>query len=102
MSRLPLLSAHGYMRLLRSAGKPPLYFQHQGHSRTIVGIEREACTQAPSNRDRDAYTLLVLDPGLPHGKLMTALQGNTGWQVYPPHLCALSGAGLPSGPANLL
>lgn len=33
--------------------KPPLYLQHQGHSRTIVGIEQH----------RDGYlTLIVFDP----------------------------------------
>ena len=62
-------------------GKSPLYFQHQGHSRTIIGIERESCAQAPADRDRDSYTLLVLDPSMPHAKLMTVLQRKTGWQV---------------------
>lgn len=26
-----------------STGKPPLYFQHDGHSRTIVGVSRPFC-----------------------------------------------------------
>ena len=59
-------------------GKPPLYFQHQGHSRTIVGIERESSAHA------EAFTLLVLDPSVPHARLSTALQSNSGWQVVAP------------------
>jgi hypothetical protein len=27
---------------LSFTGKPPLFFQHQGHSRTIVGVERRS------------------------------------------------------------
>ncbi|KAJ3036513.1 hypothetical protein HDV00_002661 [Rhizophlyctis rosea] len=34
--------------------RPPLYFQHQGHSRTIVGLERLRCGKR---------NLIVLDPG---------------------------------------
>ncbi|MEW5306485.1 MAG: hypothetical protein WDW36_008944 [Sanguina aurantia] len=39
-------------------GLPPLYFQHAGHSRTIVGIERRRA----SGRGPDTYTILVFDP----------------------------------------
>ena len=35
--------------------KPPLYLQHQGHSRTVVGIER----------DKGVVKLLLFDPGTP-------------------------------------
>ena len=43
---------------LLAAGKPPLYFQHEGHSRTIVGVERvEGRGNAPPS-----VHLLVLDP----------------------------------------
>jgi zinc finger-containing ubiquitin peptidase 1 len=34
------------------AHTPPLYLQHQGHSRTIIGIEKKA----------SGLTLLILDP----------------------------------------
>lgn len=36
----------------------PLYFQHNGHSRTIVGIQVKKGTQGMP----DVYNLLVLDP----------------------------------------
>ncbi|XP_030054401.1 zinc finger-containing ubiquitin peptidase 1 [Microcaecilia unicolor] len=36
--------------------KPPIYLQHQGHSRTIVGIEER--------KDR-SFCLLIFDPGCP-------------------------------------
>eukprot|EP01102_Stenamoeba_stenopodia_P004874 TRINITY_DN1531_c0_g3_i2.p1 TRINITY_DN1531_c0_g3~~TRINITY_DN1531_c0_g3_i2.p1 ORF type:complete len:378 (+),score=69.21 TRINITY_DN1531_c0_g3_i2:477-1610(+) len=49
---------------------PPLYFQHTGHSRTIVGIERTK---------KGAYNMIVLDPGQPKHKLRSHLsQGNLG------------------------
>ncbi|CAA6656457.1 unnamed protein product [Spirodela intermedia] len=38
--------------------KMPLYFQHNGHSRTIVGIQVKKGTQGMP----DVYSLLVLDP----------------------------------------
>ena len=42
-----------------ATGKPPLFFQHDGHSRTIVGIERVVTT----GRHGDVtYSLLILDP----------------------------------------
>ena len=40
---------------------PPLYLQHQGHSRTIVGIEVLSTSGAAVNRDSN-YRLLVFDP----------------------------------------
>lgn len=62
-------------------GKPPLYFQHEGHSRTIVGIER---TLAPGAQQQPAaqgtqggaaeYTLIVLDPGMPQAELLNSLR----------------------------
>ncbi|XP_029452308.1 zinc finger-containing ubiquitin peptidase 1 [Rhinatrema bivittatum] len=36
--------------------KPPIYLQHQGHSRTIVGIEE---------RKNRSFCLLIFDPGCP-------------------------------------
>src|SRR5436190_24149616 len=38
----------------RISDRPPLYFQHSGHSRTIIGIER-----LKSNK----INLLIFDPG---------------------------------------
>jgi len=47
---------------------PPLYFQHQGHSRTIIGILR--------NLKSGRFRLLVLDPDINGGgvKLLQNLQ----------------------------
>ncbi|KAK9805023.1 hypothetical protein WJX73_003581 [Symbiochloris irregularis] len=56
------------------SGKPPLYFQHQGHSRTIVGIERES---APGEAEK--FTLLVIDPSCHKNRLRGALQSKKGW-----------------------
>ncbi|XP_062224371.1 uncharacterized protein LOC133922864 isoform X2 [Phragmites australis] len=42
--------------------KTPLYFQHQGHSRTIVGIQKKT----GHHGSQDQYTLLILDPGHDH------------------------------------
>lgn len=61
---------------VRLSGKPPLYFQHDGHSRTIVGCERRLVGQ----QRRAVYTLLILDPGTPGGKLAAALAQRCGWQ----------------------
>ncbi|XP_019199766.1 PREDICTED: zinc finger with UFM1-specific peptidase domain protein-like isoform X2 [Ipomoea nil] len=38
--------------------KAPLYFQHQGHSRTIVGIQKKL-----QKNGSKQYNLLILDPG---------------------------------------
>nr|XP_033792594.1 zinc finger-containing ubiquitin peptidase 1 isoform X2 [Geotrypetes seraphini] len=43
--------------------KPPIYLQHQGHSRTIVGIEE---------RKNRSFCLLIFDPGCP-AKVMQKL-----------------------------
>ncbi|KAL4436617.1 hypothetical protein ABPG75_003756 [Micractinium tetrahymenae] len=73
---------HGAKRLrlqqsaVRLSGKSPLYFQHEGHSRTIIGIERRLV-----GRERQAqYTLLILDPGTPGPALANALSSRQGWQ----------------------
>lgn len=73
-------------------GKPPLYFQHEGHSRTIVGIERSlppgpqqqqqhrplataaAAIGADGGGGAVEYTLIVLDPGMPQGELFNSLR----------------------------
>eukprot|EP00427_Karlodinium_veneficum_P007486 CAMPEP_0169091790 /NCGR_PEP_ID=MMETSP1015-20121227/16561_1 /TAXON_ID=342587 /ORGANISM="Karlodinium micrum, Strain CCMP2283" /LENGTH=422 /DNA_ID=CAMNT_0009152327 /DNA_START=134 /DNA_END=1402 /DNA_ORIENTATION=+ len=44
---------------LVASPQPPLYLQHDGHSRTVVGIQRR---QEPGGKHTDF--LLVLDPGL--------------------------------------
>ncbi|XP_053611212.1 zinc finger-containing ubiquitin peptidase 1-like [Plodia interpunctella] len=48
--------------------KPPLYLQHQGHSRTIIGYEK--------HKDGKA-TLLVLDPSHSPAQIRQVLSGNT-------------------------
>lgn len=59
-----------------TAGKPPLYFQHQGHSRTIIGIEQH---RKPNGSEAE-LTLLVLDPSTRTQKLSDALKNQDGWQ----------------------
>ncbi|XP_055836573.1 zinc finger-containing ubiquitin peptidase 1-like isoform X2 [Episyrphus balteatus] len=49
----------------RRVHTPPLYLQHQGHSRTIVGIEQRST----------GLTLLVLDPS--HGPRQVAVLGSS-------------------------
>lgn len=69
------------------SGKPPLYFQHEGHSRTIVGIERTVTAGPPSpNKQQNAaggvraaaagveYSLVVLDPGMPTAEVVSSLR----------------------------
>lgn len=56
--------------------KTPLYFQHQGHSRTIVGIQR----QKGYRGSQDQYNLLVLDPGHRTADLERSLTIKKGWQ----------------------
>lgn len=50
--------------------------QHEGHSRTIVGIERRTV----GRERRPEFHLLLLDPGTPGAKLAAALQSCQGWQ----------------------
>ena len=86
---------------------PPIYFQHDGHSRTIVGIERRSVVnevrkttaveaaahlfggpsawgQSKTRAQVDhEYTLLILDPGLGHQRaLEDALVSGRGWQRF--------------------
>ncbi|RDY09827.1 Zinc finger with UFM1-specific peptidase domain protein, partial [Mucuna pruriens] len=53
----------------------PLYFQHDGHSRTIVGIQVKH--QQSGNPQ---YNLLVLDPGHKTAALERSLMEKAGWQ----------------------
>lgn len=55
--------------------KAPLYFQHHGHSRTIVGI------QATHERiGMQRYNLLIFDPAEKTRALEKSLRANLGWQ----------------------
>jgi hypothetical protein len=58
------------------SNRSPLYFQHRGHSRTIVGIER--CKKDGSNKEEDF--LIVLDPSQRTCDIITALQRKQGWE----------------------
>ncbi|KAJ8751388.1 hypothetical protein K2173_016588 [Erythroxylum novogranatense] len=53
----------------------PLYFQHDGHSRTIVGIEVKRQQIGTSK-----YNLLILDPAHRTEALEIALKDNVGWE----------------------
>ena len=73
-------------KALHCAGKGPLYLQHEGHSRTIIGIEKvfRASGQPP------AVAFLILDPSTRTGPLDRALRERKGWQVrLQPHLHVL-------------
>lgn len=73
------------------AGKPPLYFQHDGHSRTVIGIERYKPTGGKGKRRAESnttcssegylYNLLLLDPSHKTKDLVTAFDTGKGWQV---------------------
>ncbi|RZR86154.1 hypothetical protein BHM03_00013303 [Ensete ventricosum] len=56
--------------------KTPLYFQHDGHSRTIVGIQMQKGKCASEHH----YSLLVLDPAHRTAALERSLADNNGWQ----------------------
>ncbi|WJX34447.1 hypothetical protein P8452_22560 [Trifolium repens] len=55
--------------------KTPLYFQHDGHSRTIVGVQAKH-----QQNEYPAYNLLVLDPAHSTPSLERSLKTKTGWQ----------------------
>ncbi|URE13919.1 Peptidase family C78 [Musa troglodytarum] len=56
--------------------KTPLYLQHDGHSRTIVGIQMQKGKCASEHH----YSLLVLDPAHRTAALERSLADNNGWQ----------------------
>lgn len=58
-----------------ATGKAPLYFQHDGHSRTIVGIQ-----VTPQRNGMHLHSLLILDPAHRTETLERALQKKFGWQ----------------------
>ncbi|KAJ6851191.1 uncharacterized protein M6B38_260970 [Iris pallida] len=65
------------MRLAVSE-KTPLYFQHDGHSRTIIGIQVKKGLRG----SKDKYSLLVLDPAHRTADLERSLTSNNGWQKF--------------------
>lgn len=65
-------------RAVRQTARPPLYFQHQGHSRTIIGIERRETEEGGTVAK--VHTLLVLDPGHSTQALAAALRSGANWQ----------------------
>ncbi|CAK9221884.1 unnamed protein product [Sphagnum jensenii] len=56
--------------------RSPLYFQHKGHSRTIVGIERRRRQQG----NGEEVFLLVLDPSQRTEEITKCLTNKRGWQ----------------------
>lgn len=57
------------------SGMPPLYFQHEGHSRTVIGVERRR-VKSKDGGVEDVYTLLVLDPGQAAHTLLKDLESD--------------------------
>ncbi|XP_076909065.1 uncharacterized protein LOC143566192 [Bidens hawaiensis] len=57
--------------------KSPLYFQHNGHSRTIVGIQLKSLPNGTRQ-----YTLLILDPAHKTHVLESCLSKKVGWQRF--------------------
>ncbi|KAL6503966.1 hypothetical protein OROGR_025889 [Orobanche gracilis] len=55
--------------------KSPLYFQQDGHSRTIVGIQAKHLRNGTKQ-----YNLLIFDPSTRTRALEKSLQENVGWQ----------------------
>ncbi|KAI3720510.1 hypothetical protein L2E82_31497 [Cichorium intybus] len=59
------------------AEKAPLYFQHDGHSRTIVGIQLKSL---PNGMQQ--HNLLIFDPAHKTKVLQSCLSKKVGWQRY--------------------
>ncbi|KAI3749129.1 hypothetical protein L6452_12731 [Arctium lappa] len=57
--------------------KAPLYFQHDGHSRTIVGIQLKSLPNGVQQ-----YNLLILDPAHKTQVLKSCLSKKVGWQRF--------------------
>lgn len=57
--------------------KAPLYFQHDGHSRTIVGIQLKSL---PNGMQQ--HNLLILDPGHKTQVVESCLSKKVGWQRF--------------------
>jgi hypothetical protein len=79
----------------------PLYFQHEGHSRTIIGIEKRRVVGTNNNKEEKGgnnnagsssslssssslpqyqLSLLILDPSIDKRLLQNALERGQGWQ----------------------
>ena len=58
------------------SARPPLFLQHDGHSRTVVGIEKR---RAAAGAAEETF-LLILDPGTPPAELAAALRRKAGWE----------------------
>lgn len=68
----------------------PLYFQHEGHSRTIIGIEKRLVIGTHNNNTLGSSSsssppqyqlcLLILDPSIDKRVLQNALERGQGWQ----------------------
>jgi vacuolar-type H+-ATPase subunit F/Vma7 len=60
--------------------KFPLYFQHLGHSRTIVGIERNSSSN--NEKDNSSLTnLIIFDPAVDADSLLSSLRSdNNSWK----------------------
>ncbi|KAJ0045352.1 hypothetical protein Pint_05426 [Pistacia integerrima] len=65
---------YGHPRVIISK-KSPLYFQHDGHSRTIVGIQVKN-----QKKGIQQYSLLILDPAHKTAALERSLKDNKGWK----------------------
>eukprot|EP00249_Psilotum_nudum_P013775 c24505_g1_i2 orf=233-1513(+) len=74
-SRVRIEHLHG---CIFTSERTPLYFQHQGHSRTIVGMQR--CRKPTSSQEE--LFLLVLDPAICTGLLAKSLRAKVGWQKF--------------------
>jgi len=57
------------------SGRPPLYLQHEGHSRTVVGVIREWI-----NGVEKPPVLLLFDPAVSGQAMKRALEAQRGWQ----------------------
>ncbi|GLT48962.1 hypothetical protein SLA2020_225490 [Shorea laevis] len=68
------LSKSGYSSVIVSE-KPPLYFQNDGHSRTIVGIQVKH-----QQNGMPQYSLLIFDPAHRTTAIERAVKENDGWQ----------------------
>ncbi|XP_024365765.1 uncharacterized protein [Physcomitrium patens] len=64
---------------LKLSERSPLYFQHRGHSQTIVGVE---CRKVSSSPDSEEVNLLVVDPSESAEQVIESLREGKGWEKY--------------------
>jgi hypothetical protein len=80
-SLTPTLAFDPVRKPMICSRRSPLYFQHRGHSRTIVGIERQQRQQgATAATHDDELFLIVFDPSQKTEDIARALKGRKGWQ----------------------